>query len=109
MSAREETPTGAEGLVRDALRVVTLGLIEHPHPQYDSVSQAVEILAVRGMVVTPEEAERQRRIAEELRTLKEICGRILLDDTAGPIDAARLRVALRDAGIDLAPDGGDGS
>jgi hypothetical protein len=106
VSAREETPRGVEALVRDAMRVITLGLIERPNPQYDSVSQAVEILAERGMVVTPNAAAEYVRVAEELATLRQVCARVLLDDTAGPVDGEVLAVALRDAGIDLASERG---
>ena len=99
MNAREQM-SGVESLVRDAQRVVTLALIERPHPQYDSVSQAIEILAERGMVITPSEADAHREAAEQLAMLWQVIDLVLLHDAAGEaIDCDRLRVALRDTGL----------
>lgn len=98
-------PQGVEALVRDLSRVVRLALIERPHPAHDTVSQAIEILAERGMAVTPDEAERQRRITAERDALRQVVALVLLHDAAGEaIDCDRLRGALEDFQIDLTPE-----
>lgn len=88
---------GVDAVVRDARRIVTLALIERPHPAHDMVSQAIEILAERGMVITPEAADVHRETAEQLDALQQVIELVLLHDAAGEaIDCDRLRVALRD-------------
>jgi len=95
---RDPEPRGVEGLVRDAMRVVRLALIERPHPAHDTVSQAVEILAERGMVISPE-------AAEESRLLRQVVALVLIHDVAGEaIDCDRLRQALEEFQIDLTPE-----